>query len=315
MGLVLLCLALAGCEPDGNDLASLGTLEADRIELVADSSEPITAIHVTEGDTVDRGDVLLEQDPSRARARLEKAKSDLAVAAARLAEAEAGPRMENIRAARARLSAAQTAAATAKLEWQREQALARDNYTTKNRVDVLKGRYDEAVAARNAAKAALEELEAGTRGEEIDAARNTFEAGKATVRDLQLTLDRTSVIAPVSGSIEALPFEIGERPPAGQTVVTLIADTGLYARVHIPEPLRARLKPGSKAEVRVDGHEQFYSGRLRWIARDASFTPFFALTQHDRSHLSYLAEVDIVDDGAGKLPVGIPVRVFFPAQQ
>ncbi|GAG92015.1 unnamed protein product, partial [marine sediment metagenome] len=40
------------------------------------------------------------------------------------------------------------------------------------------------------------------------------------------------------------------------------------------------------------------------------FTPYFALTEHDRSRLSYLAEVDVPD--ASSLPSGVPLEVDFP---
>ena len=50
---------------------------------------------------------------------------------------------------------------------------------------------------------------------------------------------------------------------------------------------------------------------MRWVSADASFTPYFALTEHDRSRLSYLAEVDVPD--AAELPSGVPLEVDFPA--
>ena len=42
------------------------------------------------------------------------------------------------------------------------------------------------------------------------------------------------------------------------------------------------------------------------------FTPCFALNQHDRSRLSYLAEVELDVDDQQELPIGIPVEVTFP---
>ena len=51
-------------------------------------------------------------------------------------------------------------------------------------------------------------------------------------------------------------------------------------------------------------------GRVRWVSADASFTPYFALTEHDRSRLSYLAEIDLED--ARDLPSGLPLQVDFP---
>ena len=48
----------------------VGTLERDRIELKVESSEPIIAIHARDGQAVAAGDLVLEQDPERADARL-----------------------------------------------------------------------------------------------------------------------------------------------------------------------------------------------------------------------------------------------------
>jgi HlyD family secretion protein len=48
---------------------------------------------------------------------------------------------------------------------------------------------------------------------------------------------------------------------------------------------------------------------VRYISAEATFTPYYALTQKDRSRLSYLAEIDVDDPRAAELPVGIPVQV------
>ena len=47
----LVLLALGGCDRDDLDYA-VGTIERYRIELVADSNQPIVALHVIEGDRV-----------------------------------------------------------------------------------------------------------------------------------------------------------------------------------------------------------------------------------------------------------------------
>jgi HlyD family secretion protein len=68
--------------------------------------------------------------------------------------------------------------------------------------------------------------------------------------------------------------------------------------------------PGDGIDVRVDGVDKIFDGRIRWVSADAAFTPYFALTEHDRSRLSYLAEIDI--ENAEDLPSGIPVQADFP---
>ncbi|MDF5393591.1 hypothetical protein P3693_26615, partial [Vibrio parahaemolyticus] len=60
--------------------------------------------------------------------------------------------------------------------------------------------------------------------------------------------------------------------------------------------------------VHVDGVDQPYSGTVRWVATEPSFTPYFALTEEERSRLMYLAEVDL-QDSAQSLPSGIPAQV------
>ena len=75
----------------------------------------------------------------------------------------------------------------------------------------------------------------------------------------------------------------------------LLDSSRTFARVYVPEHLRADIVPGKSIEVRVDGVDKTFTGRVRWVSSDASFTPYFALTEHDRSRLSYLAEIDIPD--------------------
>ena len=91
----------------------------------------------------------------------------------------------------------------------------------------------------------------------------------------------------------------------------MLADGPPYARVHVPEPIRARVHPGLGARVMVDGVKGGFSGRVRTVSHDAAFTPFYALTDKDRGRLAYLAEVDLLDSAARQLPTGVPVQVTF----
>jgi HlyD family secretion protein len=62
----------------------------------------------------------------------------------------------------------------------------------------------------------------------------------------------------------------------------------------------------------VDGVDGAFTGRVRWVSSDATFTPYFALTEHDRSRLSYLAEIDIPE--AADLPSGVPLQADLPSE-
>jgi HlyD family secretion protein len=87
--LLLLPLSIAfalACE-NGEEIA-VGTLERDRIELVAEANEPIAEILVREGDPVAAGDLIARLAPERLRAQREAASERATGAEARLAEAE-----------------------------------------------------------------------------------------------------------------------------------------------------------------------------------------------------------------------------------
>ncbi len=307
----LLCLVLASCGSDPADLPALGTLERDRIELVAETNEPIVAIEVREGDSVAAGQTLLRQDDTLLAAQSARAEALRGELRARLAEAERGPRAERIREARARLLGAESAARNAQSEYARARSLEQKTFGSVAERDARRSRRDEAIARRDEARATLEALESGTTSEELDQLRAALAGAEAQVAEARVRIARLEVRAPRAGRVDALPFEVGERPPAGAAVAILLADERPYARVYVPEALRAQIASGTRARVTIAGLEAELAGTVRTLAHEAAFTPYFALTQHDRGRLAYLAEVDIDSPGDLELPNGVPVEVRF----
>lgn len=310
-------LLVAGGCTDPATSAALGTLERDRIDLVADSNEPIVRILVTEGQIVEAGEILMMLDTARPQVALTQAQAQEAAARSALAEFEKGPRQQQIEQARSRLQASKSVKNTTLFELDRALALVDRQLVAANTVDLVKGKHDEAVAKWQEAQSALNELLEGTRSEAIDQARAKHAAALAVVENLKITLVRAQIVSPVDGTIESLPFEIGERPPLGVTVVSMLARGPTYARIYISAAVRGALAAGQEAQVTIDGQTTPWTGSVRWISSQAAFTPYFALNQHDRSRLSYLAEIDVHGgDGDARdpqqLPVGIPVEVTFP---
>ncbi len=312
--ILMAALLLAACG-NGADTVLLGTLERDRVELVAESQEPIIAIEVREGESVSAGQVLLRLDPSAQQARLAQASSAAAVAERRVAELVAGARSEQVREARAQREAALAREQSEKREFERLESMVARRLVAETNLDRQRAQRDAAAAELRAASERLALLESGTRAEVVAQARAALEQAKAQVSEAGLTLERMVVRAPGDGVIDALPYELGERPPRGAPVVIMLAAGQPYARVFVPQPLRAQLANGAKATVRMDGREQDYTGELRFISAEAAFTPYYALNERDRSRLSFLAEVVLTGEEARTLPTGMPVEVVFgPAE-
>jgi HlyD family secretion protein len=308
----LLCLlALGACQQE-RDGQMVGTLERDRIEIKVESSEPILAREVRDGQEVAAGDLLLRQDPARPQARLDQVAAQRAQAAARLAELQRGPRQEVIRETRARLAAAQAETVNARAEFDRAQAVFDRGLSNEGVRDQAETRWKTAAGAEQAIRESLQAQLEGTTAEELDQAEAALAAAEAQLAQARLDLERTELRAPVDGIVDKLLFQVGERPSAGTTVAVLLDSSRVFARFYVPEPLRARIVAGRELKVAVDGVSRELSGTVRWVSADASFTPYFALTEHDRARLSYLAELDLPE--AADLPSGVPLVVQPPAE-
>ncbi len=304
----LVCLfVFAGCDSNGND-AMVGQLTSDRVELTAEFAETVTARHVVEGSRVTRGQLLLEQDAARMDARADAARALLAQQQARLDELVRGPRQEQIAAARAAAAGARRDVAFQQLEYDRARNLLAKKLAAPDAVDRAKAALDNAAAQLGVQEARLAELLTGTTVEELRQAEAQLDALRAQLRQVELDRDRLRISAPADGTLDSWLIEPGERPQPGQPLAVLMTGQQPYARVYIPEALRLAVTPGTPAEVYVDGRDTPLRGRVRWVSAEAAFTPFFALTEHDRGRLSFAAKVDLEYDGE-RLPDGVPTEV------
>ena len=312
LGLACALGALLGaCRRDKPDVV-LGSLEWDRIGVPAEVSEPIQKIEVPEGAAVKAGTLLLTLDPRRTEARLAQSEANIALEKARLEEALHGTRVEQIDAARAEVTSTQASVVEAQKQYARFAELGKRELVAKAVVDNQRATRDRALAQQAAAQAKLRELTTGTRQEDIDQAQAALAAATAARDALQLDRKRLEVRAPRDGRVDALPFRAGDQPPAGATVASLLVGETPYARVFVPASVRAGVREGQQLVLRVQGSEREWHAKVRSIARDPSFTPYYALTGDDASRLVYRAELLLTDPGAEQLPAGLPVQVTLP---
>jgi HlyD family secretion protein len=148
-------------------------------------------------------------------------------------------------------------------------------------------------------RAQLSRDEAEARHREAEARRD---AARKRLADLTLR-------APRDGVLDQLPFDTGERVPAGATLAVILAADDPWVRVWIPETFRVHVVPGTAARVFIDGLADPFEASVRDVSRDAEFTPHYALTERDRVHLVYEARVTL-HSAPADLPAGMPARVI-----
>ena len=187
LALLASILCMSACS-QADSTSAVGTLERDRLDLVAEASEPILERPVQEGDYVEAGALLMKLDPVRLEAQRAQAASARARAEARLAELVRGPRRERIDEARARLQGAEGRLVTARSDLKRVQELVAEGVASAGQLDQRRAVFDEALAARNAGRAILDELLDGTTVEELAQAEAALAEADALLTDAQVRL-------------------------------------------------------------------------------------------------------------------------------
>lgn len=306
---ILLCLTLNACQPEAP--RALGTLEWDRVTLPITAAEPILRIDVQVGQRVEVGALLMQLDPARAEARRAAALGEVERLQQALAVLNAGARVENRNEAAARVAEARALATNAEQQLARRRALVAQKLLPKAELDQAEASAGAANAALTAAVAGRQLLSHGSRAEDIAQAAAAVRTAQAQLATVEIDLDRLTIRAPRAGRIDALPYKVGDQPAVAAPAVILLVGTAPYARVYVPEPLRAAVRPGQAVTVQVDGIVRSFAGHLRTIRSEPSFTPYYALTGSDAARLSYLAEIDLNADAA-ELPAGVPLSVVWP---
>ncbi|EKO3863644.1 HlyD family efflux transporter periplasmic adaptor subunit [Vibrio harveyi] len=298
---------LTACSKDDGQQA-LGTLERDRVTFTATSSEIIRALPIKEGSQVTEGEVLVQLDTKNQEAILARAVAEQAKADAYLLKLTNGERPEDIAAAQARVARAEAQLTEAQKNYQRKAELVRKKLISQSEKDTALAARDSARAELDSSQEEFSKLTAGSRPEDIEQAKAELMAAKADVALQQQKLAELTITATRDGLLDNLPFNLGERVPVNGIVAVIQASRVPYARVYVPATYRVNFIPGKAVQVHVDGVEKPLEGTVRWVATEPSFTPYFALTEEERSRLMYLAEVDL-QDSAESLPSGIPAQV------
>ncbi len=306
----VLLLLLCACDINTPNVA-LGTLERDRIAHVAITNEVIMALPVSKGSRVSKGELLVQLDDTLQQAQVAKALADVGKAQANLQKLHKGPRKEEIAAAAAQVAAEKAPLLESQINYKRIKDLVDKNLSSQ----VL---LDRAVATRDLNQARLESAEEqhlqllnGNRLEDIQIAQADLDSANAIYALQQKKLADLTVTATRDGILDNLPWNLGERVTTGSPVAIVLAGKAPYARVYVPEPFRVKIKVNDPLMVYVDGLEQPIRGKVRWIANEPAFSPYYALNQQDRSRLMYLAEVQLPEN-AEDLPSGLPAQVELP---
>ena len=183
---------------------------------------------------------LARMRPLADKAEISRQQFDAYTAAARVAESE-------LQGARERLASARTEAAM------------RQAATNAAESRVLQARAQVNTSVANHKQVAIRSADVGT-------AKGSVAGAQANLEAAELQLSYTTIVAPVSGVVTRKSVEVGQIVQPGQSLMTIIPLNDVWVSANFKETQLADVRPGQRAEIKVDMYDQSIGGHVDSIA-------------------------------------------------
>jgi len=317
------------------------TIEGTEVDVVARLATRIVKLNVDEGDTVAKGDLLVELDCREPEAMLAQAEAGVAGALVARQGAKVGVEVaeqgvtaaqRKTRAARAQVSAseAQRQVLTVQLDAAKRSSQRVEKVHAKgaaseqvlDRINTEVAGLGEQIAALQASVDAAD-AQAAAFATGVTAARKQvalarIEAEGAETKQIAASAgrDRAAVgvtecklLAPRDGYVQSRNFEPGEVVMPGSRILTLVDTREVEATFYLPNQELAAAKVGRPVAVHADAYpDKRFEGTISRVAVSAEFTPRNVQTREDRDRLVYAVAVKIPNQ-EGLLRPGMPVEI------
>jgi len=295
---ILVSFLVASCTRTGGKPSASGTIDADEVHVASRYGGRVEKVLAQEGDTLKSGQPLVELDAAELKARRDQA-------AALLAELEAGPRKEEIEAAKHDWESLAADLELARADAKRADELFANKTIAETEHDRAVRRAEAVAKSVAAARSRYDLLLAGTRPERLAQAR-------AQLAEIEAQLREMHIVAPGDSTLEVLSVKVGDVLAPNREVATLVLPQHLWVRVYVPEPWLGHLKLNGPVKVRVDSFpDKEFQGTIEQIARAAEFTPRNVQTVEERIKQVFGVKVRL-DNHDGLLRAGMSADVFFP---
>jgi membrane fusion protein (multidrug efflux system) len=135
---------------------------------------------------------------------------------------------------------------------------------TKAQLDAAKARVEQARAGVSSAHADLRQV--GMKTADAQAKLAKVEQARAALEAAQLNLSYTEITAPVDGVSTHKQVEVGQIVQAGQGLMVVVPLYNVWVTANFKETQLRNMKPGQKAQVKVDTYGKTFSGHVDSIA-------------------------------------------------
>lgn len=244
-----------------------GTVTARRrSDLAFERAAELVQIDVDEGDNVTEGQVLASLDMRRLNVQRELLEAQKAEAKAVLQELTNGPRSQTIEAARAEVRNLIAQRNLRKRNLSRDESLHQQNAVTRQQLDASELSLESFDAQVDAAEQRLGELLEGTRQERIAAQEAVIRRLDASIDDVDVSIEDSTLRAPFAGQISRRYVDEGAVVSMGSPVFEIIETSALEARIALPVSTASRIDQQKEHRILVGG--ETYRATLHSILPD-----------------------------------------------
>ncbi len=229
---------------------------ARQSELSFKRAEELIEVFVDQGQRVDKGHKLAQLETRSLEVKRQQFQAQLDEALAVLAELERGPREEKIAAQRATVEDLKAQVALQERQLDRRRDLLKGNATSKESVEQALFGLDSGRARLAAAEQQLDELLAGTRRERIDAQSAVVKQLEASLRDIQIDIEDSLLLAPYDGYVTKRYTDEGTIVSPAQPLFRIVEDSPVEAWVGLPPSAASRLEVGQEYQLTIEGELQ-----------------------------------------------------------
>lgn len=302
---------LAAC--GGPQPLASGYMEGEYVLVAPVEIARLDRLSVRRGDRVEKGAELGVLEQRDAETEVARARAALAQSKNQLADLKIGKRPEEIAVLEAAANSARVQAAERQRAVERMADLAR-------RGTVAQSAYDDAVSARDIARAAVAQAEANltvaglpARAALIEAAQAAVAQGQAALDAAEWKLSQRTLTAPAAGAVTDIIRNPGELAGPQAPVLSLLPDGAVKLRVYLGEPDMGRVSLGTKLKLTCDGCTIPLSAEVSYVASEPEFTPPVIYSLENRQKLVFLVEAR-PDAASARLKPGQIVDVFLEGQ-
>lgn len=122
----------------------------------------------------------------------------------------------------------------------------------------------------------------------------------------ELNLKRSTITAPLDGTVIDRPYEVGEFAAQGAALFTVADLSRVKLVVYVPEDQLGKVKLNDNVDVGTDSYKgTVFKGTITKISDVAEFTPANIQTTEQRVNLVYAVTISL-DNPDGKLKSGMP---------